>query len=56
MVELCLSYPLKHVVPAHSEAPGRVDEASRVSVEAAGDGVHHRELAEGVDDVLEAWH
>ena len=41
--------PLEDVVPTHGEAPGRIDEASRVRVETTGDGIHDGELTESVD-------
>ncbi len=41
--------PLEHVVPSHGESPRRVDEAGRVGIETARDGIHHSELTEGVD-------
>jgi len=43
--------PLEYVVPAHGEAPAGIDEASRVGVEASGDGIHDGEFAQCVDDV-----
>lgn len=43
--------PLENVVPTHGKTPRRVDEASRVSVEATGDRVHDGEFTKGVDDV-----
>lgn len=43
--------PLHDVVPAHGETPGRIDKASRVSVEATRDREHDSEFAESVDRV-----
>ena len=39
------------IVPAHGETPRRIDEASRVRVEATRDRVHDGEFAESIDRV-----
>lgn len=39
------------IVPTHSKAPGRINKANRVGIEATGNGIHHGQLAERVDDV-----
>ena len=45
------THPLEDVVPSHGEAPGRVDEADRVSVETTGDGEQDGHFTKGVDHV-----
>ncbi|KAI6776480.1 hypothetical protein HG530_000425 [Fusarium avenaceum] len=40
-----------YVVPTHGETPGRIDEASRVGIEATRDRVHDSEFTKSVDDV-----
>lgn len=43
--------PLKNIVPAHGETPGRIDETSRVCVERTRDGIHDGEFTESIHDV-----
>lgn len=40
--------PCDGVVPSHSEAPGRVNEATNISKESAVDGVQDGQLSEGL--------